>query len=76
MFLKLNREFECTERQYCVQRFRIKSLTNNTQPVSVSEDPVSYFFAKNGELGGSKGRVYNNFLGLALDPVELLGQNH
>lgn len=46
MFLKLNREFECTQRQYCLQRTRIKSLTNDTQCVPVSEDPASDMLAK------------------------------
>lgn len=70
MFLKLNREFECTQRQYCVQRSRIKSFTNDTQPVSVSEDPASDLFAKM-ESSGEQMRVYNHFPWLALDPDEL-----
>lgn len=51
MFLKLNREFECTQTQYCVQRTRIKSLTNDTQCVPLSEDPASDLFAEIERLG-------------------------
>ena len=66
-FLKLNREFACTEKHYCVQRSRINSLTNEIQCVSVSEDPASYLFAKMESF-------YNHFLGLVLHAAELLGQ--
>lgn len=54
-----------------MQRFRIKSLTNDTQPVSVSEDPASDLFAKL-KSTGEQSRADNHFLGLVLDPEELL----
>lgn len=57
-----------------MQRTRIKSLTNDTQPVPVSEDPASDLFAKMERLGEQR-RVYNHFPGLALDPEELLEDN-
>lgn len=41
MLLKLNREFECTQKQYWGWGvFGIKRLTNDTQLVPGSEDPT------------------------------------
>lgn len=68
MSLKLNREFGCTQRQYRVQRSRIKMTPS---PLSVSEDPAPDLFAKLESMGEQR-RVSNHFLGLALNPEELL----
>lgn len=53
---KIKQGVECTQRQYRMQRSRIKSLTNDSQPVSVSED--SDLFAKM-ESKGEHRRAYN-----------------
>lgn len=38
MLLKLNREFECTQKQYWVQVFRVESLATGTQLMPGLED--------------------------------------